>query len=101
MGVLPRPAVHPLPVPTPSLCVWVHVSVWACARTSPFPSPPQPPPHPTLIAAIPVAAGCHSAVTPLPIFFRGGKEGGWEGEQPPASPAPTLPLPLYQKSRRW
>lgn len=46
-------------------------------------------------------AGCHSAVTPLPIVFRGGKRGEQKGEKPPASSAPALPRRLYQKSRRW
>lgn len=89
------PPPHPDPFP---LCLWVRVSVWACVRTSPIPSPPQipTPTPPPLIAAIPVAAGCHSAVTPLPIVFRGGKEGGREGEKP----SPALPPPSPTASTR-
>lgn len=75
--------------PLPS--VSVGICLGACARSSPVPSP-NPPSHPPppLIAAIPVAAGCHSAVTPLPIIFRG-KKGGAQ-EKPPASLAPHPPL---------
>lgn len=88
MGVLLRPAVHPShPDPFP-LCLWVHVCVGLCALPQ---SPPclAPTPHPPpLIAAIPVAAGCHSSAHHL----QRGQRGGWEGEHPPASlPRPPLP----------
>lgn len=90
------------PAPRPSLCVCGCVclcgSVCALPQSPPRPNPSPPPP---LIAAIPVAAGCHSAVTPLPIVFRGGKWGEQEREKPPASSTPALPRRLYQKSRRW
>ena len=93
-GGLTPPCCAPPPHPFP-LCLWVHVSVWVCVRTSPVPSPPQIPTPRPLIAAIPVAAGCHSAVTPLPIVFRGGKEGELEGRSPsqpcPCPPPPPLP----------
>lgn len=81
--------------PLPSVSVGACVCVGLCAhfpRPLPAPNPPPPP----LIGAIPVAAGCHSAVTPLPIVFRGGKEGELEGEKP----QPALPLPSPAASTR-
>lgn len=76
---------HPNPFP---LCL--RVCLCGRVHTSPVPSPPTPHPPP-LIAAIPVAAGCHSAVTPLPIVFGGGIEGGGRGRRP--QPSPRLPPP--------
>ena len=100
-GVPPHPVDPSPPRPRPS----VSAGLCLCGSCAHFPSPlpAQPPPSPPLIAAIPVAACCHSAVTPLPIIFGGGIEGvGWEGKtpaRPPPAPAASTRSPGGGKSR--